>query len=75
MAQASQRLTVAEARLGRAERFAAPYLRDVNVAEARMQNTHHDASLARIQERLDNLRPHPPVCAVERDLGIDLTGL
>jgi conjugative relaxase-like TrwC/TraI family protein len=75
MAQASQRLTVAEAQLERAEQFAAPHLRDVNAAEARMQKTHHDASIARIQERLDNLTLPPPARAVERDLGIDLPGL
>jgi chromosome segregation ATPase len=75
IAQASQRLSVAGARLERAEKYAAPYLRDLNAAEARMQKTHHDASIARIQERLDNLRLHPPARAVERDLGIDLPGL
>jgi hypothetical protein len=75
LAQASQRLTVAEARLGRAEQFAAPHLRDVNAAEARMRKIHHDASIARIQERLDNLTLDPPARAVDRDLGIDLPGL
>jgi conjugative relaxase-like TrwC/TraI family protein len=73
VAEASQRLTVAEARLEHAEQIAAPYLRDVSAASTRLQKAHHDASVARLQQRLDNLTP--PARAVERDLGIDLPGL
>jgi conjugative relaxase-like TrwC/TraI family protein len=75
VAQASQRLTVAEARLEHAEQIAAPYLRDVSAAEASLQKAHHDASVAHLRARLDNLTLRPPGRAVERDLGVDLPGM
>jgi conjugative relaxase-like TrwC/TraI family protein len=74
VAQASQRLTVAEARLKHAEQIAAPYVRNLSAADARLEKAHYDASLARLQQRLDTLTLRPPARA-ERDLGIDIPGL
>jgi chromosome segregation ATPase len=75
VSQASQRLTVAEARLEHAEEIAAPYLRDRSTADARLEKAEYDVSVARLRHRLDSLSQHPRARAVERDLGIDLRGL
>jgi hypothetical protein len=75
VARASERLTVAEARLERDAQVAAPYQRDVSTVEARLHKAQHDASIARIQQRLDDLALRPSTRAVERDLGIDLSGM
>jgi hypothetical protein len=75
VARASQRFTAAEARLEDAEKVAAPYLRALNAADGRLQEAHHGATVASIQQRLDNLTLRAPARAAERDLGIDLPGL
>ncbi|MGH9228758.1 MAG: AAA family ATPase [Acidimicrobiales bacterium] len=75
VARASQRFTAAEARLEDAEKVAAPYLRALNAADVRLQEAHHDATVASIQQRLDDLTLRAPARAAERDLGIDLPGL
>jgi conjugative relaxase-like TrwC/TraI family protein len=75
VAQASERLTTAEARLDDAERVAAPYVERVRAAETSVQQAHHEETVARINERLDNLALRPPARAVERDHGVDLTGM
>jgi hypothetical protein len=46
--------------------LASPYLRDLTAADARLEKAHHDASIARMQERLDNLTQRPRARAVER---------
>jgi len=73
--QASERLAAAEARVEDAERIAAPYRARVRAAETSVQQAHHEATVAHIRNRLDNLSLRPPARAVERDLGVDLPGM
>jgi AAA domain len=73
--QASERLAAAEARVEDAERIAAPYRARVRAAETSVQQAHHEATVASIRNRLDNLSLQPPARAVERDLGVDLPGM
>ena len=75
MAQASERLAAAEARLEDAERVAAPYRERVRAAETSVQQAHREATVSRIRNRLDVLSLRPPARAVERDHGVDLPGM
>jgi hypothetical protein len=75
VAHASERLAAAEARLEDTARVAVPYMERVRAAETSVQQAHHEATVARIRDRLDNLSLRPPARAVERDLGVDLPGM
>ncbi len=50
----------------------APYVAEVERAEARVRDAEREASIARTRERLDELARRPRVRTVERGLGIEL---
>jgi conjugative relaxase-like TrwC/TraI family protein len=70
VADTSEALTDATGRRDAAEHAAEPYLADVQLAEAHVDQAERDASIARIRERLDSLALAVPAQGIERGIGI-----
>jgi conjugative relaxase-like TrwC/TraI family protein len=71
IAEAGQRLAVAEARLNATEDEAAPYLADVQGTEARLSAAENAAAVARVRHRLVQSARPAPERSLERGRGID----
>jgi hypothetical protein len=62
-------------RRDRAARHAAPYVTEIQARTADLHEAEHEASIARLRNRLDRLTNAAPTHGVERSAGIDPPGL
>jgi hypothetical protein len=62
-------------RRDRAARHAAPYVTEIQARTADLHEAEHEASIARLRNRLDRLTTAAPTHGVERSAGIDPPGL
>jgi hypothetical protein len=58
-----------------AEQSAAPFLAEIDAASADVRDAQHNASTARLIERLDRLTVTSPARVIEHGVGIDGPGL
>lgn len=70
--QASEALAGARSRLEAAEHSATPHFARIRDAEANLRTAEHEASTARIRDRLERLTVEPPGRGIDRGLGIEL---
>ena len=70
VADASEALTEATGRRDAAEQEAAPYLADVEVAEAQVEQAERNATTSRIQDRLDSLSLTAQAREIGQGIGI-----
>lgn len=75
IAEAGQRLVVAEARLNEAEDQAAPYLADVRGTEVRLRETERTAAVERVRDQLDQVAHRSSGRSLDRGIGIEGPGL
>jgi hypothetical protein len=61
-----------QARVAELQRSAAPYVRQLGQADERVRDAEREASIARTQQRLDELARRPPARTRERDLGMGI---
>jgi hypothetical protein len=72
---ASDALDAALAKVEVLERDAAPHTVRIDAAEETLRRAEHEASVARISDRLDRLSLEPPSRTIERGVGIEPPGL
>ena len=72
---ASDVLDAARSKVDELELLAAPHTVRVDAAEQGLRQAEHDASMARVKERLDGLSLEPPSQTSERGVGIEPPGL
>jgi conjugative relaxase-like TrwC/TraI family protein len=73
--EASDALDMAKAKVDASERVAAPHTDRVDAAENDLRRATHDATLARIRDRLVRAALEPPASAVERGREVEPPGL
>jgi hypothetical protein len=54
---------------------ASPFITEIEARAADLQQAEHEATHARLRDRLDRLTPAPPTPGLERGVGIDPPGL
>jgi hypothetical protein len=72
---ASDALDLARSKVEVLERAMAPHTARIDAAEKDLRQAEHDASVARIRDRLDRLSLEPPSRTIERGVGIEPPGL
>ena len=71
---ATDALDAARARVEGLKHAAAPHAARINAAEGNLRRAEHDASVARIRDRLDRLSMRPPTRTIDHGIGIEPPG-